>query len=299
VKYTARAPLRIDLAGTWTCIPNLGIEEEGAATCVAITRYAEGSISLPWGDGPLMRWRSDRRHVEYSLSLPIGAGLGASAAQTVLWVALMRSVIDNAADRGEVARSACDMQRLIGTLEGPQNAYASAHGGITCHSVGETVTTDRVIPPPALRADLEGRFLLVWSGERGRSREVAAHLREHVAAGDAVMIEGLRSLRRMAVDMAAAAHGHDADAVVRLADEHSRLQATLLPESRSNAHQDLESMARRFGAVAYKPCGIAGGAGLVLTASGDAPYLAQRLGELGVRVFDAAIDTYGVHLRKA
>jgi galactokinase/mevalonate kinase-like predicted kinase len=299
MRYTARAPLRIDLAGSWTCITDLGFEEPGAATCVAVTQYAEGSIALPWGEGPLMRWRSDRRHVEYSLTLPIGAGLAASAAQTVLWVALLRSVIDNAADREEIARTACDMQRLLGTLEGPQNSYACAHGGITCLTVGEAVTSDRVMPSPALRAALEGRLLLVWSGERGRSREVAAHLRERVAAADAVTIEGLRSLRRNAIDMAAAVHGHELDAVVQLADEHGRLQESLLPESRPAAHRDLETLLRRLGVAAYRPCGIAGGAAFAFARSGEADHVARRARELGVRVFDAAIDTYGVHLRKA
>jgi galactokinase/mevalonate kinase-like predicted kinase len=299
VRYTARAPLRIDLGGTWNCLRGVADREEGFAVCVAIQQYAEGAVALPWGDGPLRSLRSERRSVEYSLRLPIGAGLGASAAQTVLWVALMRSVIDNAAEREDVARTACEIQRMLGTLESPQDAYASAHGGITCLAVSETVRSEHVALSLPVRENLADRLLLVWSGERGLSRSVAETLRTRVTEGDHATIEGLSALGRTAREMGDALRTGQIDALATLVDEHSRLQESMIPAAQTAVHRDLAQLARSLGATAYKPCGVAGGAAVIMVPQGEREYLTHKLSERRVRAIEAQIDTYGVHLRKA
>jgi D-glycero-alpha-D-manno-heptose-7-phosphate kinase len=299
MRYTARAPLRVDLGGSWSCLPSYAEREGGVALCVAITLYAEGSIALPTGEGPLRRLRSDRRYVSYSLDLPLGAGLGASAAQSVLYVALLRSVIDNAADREEVARASCQIGSLLGTLRGRQDPYASAIGDMTAFEVSSDVLTERLQPASSVRDEFSDRCLLLWSGEAGHSYAVAGELERRVRDGDHAVLEGLAALKRSASEMRDAMKVGDVDAVAALAAEHWHRQNQLLPEAATPAIREVAERATALGAAAVKQCGIAGGTVLVLSRRGDRAHLVEALSARGMWIMQPHVDTYGVHLRKA
>src|SRR3954447_13061749 len=110
MRHAARAPLRIDLAGGWTCFESHPLAEGGAALGMAIERFVEGHVARPGGEPALLsRFRSERSYLSYHTDVPRAAGLGIPAAESVLWLALLRSVIDNTATRRDVARFACDV----------------------------------------------------------------------------------------------------------------------------------------------------------------------------------------------
>jgi D-glycero-alpha-D-manno-heptose-7-phosphate kinase len=247
----------------------------------------------------LGRFRSDRRYLSYTVDLPLGAGMGASAAQTVLWVALTRSVIDNAADRRTVAESACAIQALLGTLRGCQDAFASALGGVTHYHQGPPEAVERIDLDLSVQEELDARMVLAWSGERGRSAQVLRLLAERAAGNDARLLDGLRDLRRIAKEMKSALQRGDVDAVAASIDEHWRRQREIEPAAASPAANDLESRARGAGAVAVKACGIAGGMLLILAKHGYHGHLFGFLRARGVQVYTPRLDNYGVHLRKA
>jgi galactokinase/mevalonate kinase-like predicted kinase len=299
VKYTARAPLRVDLASSWTCLPSIAEQMGGTALCAAISIYAEGSIALPVGDSFLMSLRSERRYVSYSLDLPIGAGLGASAAQTVLWVALLRSVIDNAADRREVARISCRLNSMMGTLRGQQDAYASAIGGVSFVSVNSDVEAERLELAASVLHDLAGRMVILWSGQAGRSLEVARAVQTEFEKGRGDVVDGLAELKKGTSRMRDALNEGQMDVVAELIDEQWRRQQEILPESVSPRVREVAELARSHGAIGVKACGIAGGALVTFSRTGDREHLMTAMQASKVRVLDAGVDTFGVHLRKA
>lgn len=299
MRYTARAPLRVDLGGSWSCLPAYAEQEGGAALCVALTLYAEGSIALPTGEGPLRRLRSDRRYVSYSVDLPLGAGLGASAAQTVLYVALLRSVIDNAADREEVARTSCQIDALLGTLRGRQDPYASAIGDMTAFQVTSDVLIERLQPASSVRDEFSDRCLLLWSGAAGNSYAVAGELERRIRDGDTAILEGLAALKRSASEMRDAMKAGDIDAIAALTAEQWHRQNDLLPGASTPEVREVADTAMALGAAAVKQCGIAGGTVLVLSRRGDRAHLMEAMSARGMRIMQPRVDTYGVHVRKA
>ncbi|HCG00626.1 MAG TPA: hypothetical protein DEV93_08800 [Chloroflexi bacterium] len=299
MKYTAKAPLRVDLASSWTCLPAIAEKMGGHAVCAAIGIYAEGSIALPLGDSFLMSLRSERRYVSYSLDLPIGAGLGASAAQTVLWVALLRSVIDNAADRREVARISCQLNSMMGTLMGQQDAYASAIGGVSFVSVSSNVEAERLELATSVLHELAGRMVVLWSGQAGRSLEVARALQSEFEKGRRDVVNGLAELKSGASGVRHALNDGRIDDVAALADEQWLRQQEILPDSAPPRVREVAELARRHGAIGVKECGIAGGALVAFSRLGDREHLVTAMQASKVRVLDAGVDTFGVHLRKA
>jgi galactokinase/mevalonate kinase-like predicted kinase len=299
VKYTARAPLRVDLGSSWTCLPAIAEQIGGTALCAAISIYAEGSIALPAGDSLLMSLRSQRRYVSYSLDLPLGAGLGASAAQTVLYVALLRSVVDNAADRREVARISCQLNGMMGTLSGQQDAYASAIGGVSYLSVTSRVEAERVEPATSAMNELAGRMVVLWSGEAGRSLDVATTLQSEFKKGRRELMDGLAELNAGATSIRDALVSEEIDRAVELVDEQWRRQQKILPESSPPRVREVAELARKHGATAVNGCGIAGGALVAFCRAGDREHFMNAMKASKVRVLDAGIDTFGVHLRKA
>src|SRR5437764_9662045 len=101
MRYKARAPLRVDFGGGWTDVPFYAQEHGGSVLNAAITHYAHGFISRPQGTGLLRAMRANRSYVSYSLDVPPGSGLGSSAAQTLLWVTLVKTSVANVSDRTE------------------------------------------------------------------------------------------------------------------------------------------------------------------------------------------------------
>lgn len=298
MRYTARCPLRVDLAGGWSCLPAVAGDVGGTAVCAAVKLYAEGSIAVPAGTGFLASLRSDRRTVTYTLDLPIGAGLGEDAAQTVLWVALLRSVIDNAADRAEVARSSCRIDTMLGTLRGEHDAHACALGGVTSLAVASGVAVERLDESPAVRDEMNARLVLVWTGEAGDAPGVGAALQDRWRRGDRVTVDGVTRLKEGATHMRDALHAGDFDSAVELIDEQWRLERTLEPGIALPATREIETIVRAHGAVAVKQCGIAGGVLAVFARPGNRQHLISALRARKLRVLPSEIDPYGVYLFK-
>ena len=102
MKYKARAPLRIDFGGGWTDVPAFAASDPGGGVVLnaAIDVYATGYIIRPEATtGPAGKLLgANKTVVRYELDAPAGAGLGASAAQTLLWLTLVKTVIANVSD---------------------------------------------------------------------------------------------------------------------------------------------------------------------------------------------------------
>lgn len=300
MRLTVRAPLRIDFGGGWTDVPLYAEDEGGAVLNAAITLYVRGSI------GPnRKRWFFQRPDasggttVEYSTTLPPGTGLGASAAQTVAWVTLVRAAVSNTATRSDIAEMACSVAANLGIVGGKQDEYASALGGIHYFSFGHEVQAERLELGEETLADLRSRLVLVYTGASRFSTAIHQKVWDRYRAGNREVRHALRTLRDLAGEMRGTLLTRDLDSFARLLSENWRAQTAL---DSAIATPDLDrvfSLASRHGALGGKACGAGGGGCAVfLTGTNQRTQLAQALQTYGLTTLDVDFDSFGVYLQK-
>lgn len=300
MRYRARAPLRIDFGGGWTDVPLYAREHGGAVLNAAITQYARGFISHPSGQGLLRALRGDRSYVSYVVDVPPGSGLGTSAAQSVLWAALVKSTIDNVSDRREIAEIAWQIGQLLGIVGGKQDEYASALGGITYFTFGDTVEAERLALGSSFTDEFRSRLVLVYSGASRVSSSIHERVWERYRHAEPAVVAALSRLRALAGEMKDALLARDLDALGPLLWENWSAQKALDPTVTSPDLDAIIDYARGHGAIGGKACGAGGGGCLVfLSAAGRADHLRASLAARGLRIIDFDFDTYGVHLTKA
>jgi D-glycero-alpha-D-manno-heptose-7-phosphate kinase len=294
VLYRGRAPLRIDFAGGWTDVALFAEEHGGAVVNAAITRYARGSLTAGGGGE---RGRPAGSRTEYWVDAPTGAGLGASAAQTVLWTAMIRTAVDNTATRAEIAAAACQIARALGIMGGKQDEYAAALGGINFLTFGQDVVAERLGLPGDLPRVLGERLVLAHGG--GSRFSGVAHLEvwDRYRAGDPAVRAALGELKRIAEEMRSALLSADLKTFGRLLDENRHAQDALLP-SRTSHVDSLLHLFRPAGAVAAKECGAGGGAILFYCEEGRASTVSAALRRRGFTTINVEFDTYGVYVEK-
>lgn len=301
MRYRARAPLRIDFGGGWTDVPVFANEEGGAVLNAAICQYARGYIARPEGSGVVRALRSDKSYVSYEVDVPVGAGLGASAAQTVLWVTLVKTTIANVSTRRDIAEIACRIGGLLGILGGKQDEYAAALGGLTYYTFDAAgVQLERIDLPLSFREQLRSRLVLVYSGEQRLSSAVHEHVWGRYRAGDPSVVGALRDLKSLAGRMRDALVARDLDGLGDLITENWSRQQNLDPTITNPHIDDIFQLAKSRGAIGGKACGAGGGGCLLFLArEGREDQLRWAFSERRLRLIDVEFDTYGVHLTKA
>lgn len=300
MRYTARAPLRIDFAGGWTDVPIYSQREGGAVLNAAITRYATGYISRPQVEGVLGTLRGDRSYLSYAVDIPAGAGLGTSAAQTVLWVTLVKTTIANTSDRREIAAMACQIAASLGIVGGKQDEYAAALGGIGFYTFTDTVECERLRIPSQIEEELLRRLVLVYTGPRRLSADIHARVWERFEAGEPDLVEALHTLKEIAVTMKAALLAPDFTAFGDLLNANWENQKRLHPSVSNPLLDDIVDFALTRGAVGGKACGAGGGGCLLFlgASAASAERLKTELKSRRLHIIDFAFDTYGVYLSK-
>jgi D-glycero-alpha-D-manno-heptose-7-phosphate kinase len=300
MRYSARAPLRIDFGGGWTDVDEYAQTHGGAVLNAAITIYARGTIERSSSARlPLLGPRG-RSAVSYAVNVPPGSGLGSSAAQTVLWVTLVKTTIANTSDRREIADIACQISRLLGIVGGRQDEYASALGGISYFTFGDTVGIEQLRLAPDLVQELRSRLVLVYTGQSRLSGSVHDLVWERYRRDDPSILAALARLRSLAGDMKDALLARDLPSFADLINENWAAQTRLHPAVSAQGVDDVVNTGLRSGAVAAKACGAGGGGCVIFLARpGETETLRQAMTGRRLRVLDFDFDSYGVHLNKA
>ncbi len=299
MRYKGRAPLRIDFGGGWTDVPIYARAEGGAVLNAAITQYVRGVIARPNLKGVLRRLRGHGSYVSYSLDVPVGAGLGASAAQTVLWVALVRTAIANVSDRREIAEMACQVGASLGIVGGKQDEYASALGGINYYTFGDTVGAERLELPAAFVQELRSQLVLVYSGQSRISGSVHQYVWDRYCQGEPSTVRALAALKQLASAMKAALLARDLDTFASLLNDNWTHQKALHPSVNTPLLDDIFDFASCNGAQGGKACGAGGGGCLLfLAAPGQTERLRVALRSRKLQLIDFDFDTYGVYVTR-
>jgi D-glycero-alpha-D-manno-heptose-7-phosphate kinase len=297
--YVARAPLRIDFGGGWTDVPIFAEAEGGAVLNAAITLYVRGSISRPDQTGLLRKIRGERSRLSYVVDVPTGAGLGASAAQTVVWVTLVRTTIANTADRYHVAEIACKIKDSLDIVGGKQDEFASALGGIAFYSFTDTVVVERLSLDASFTEEFRRRLVLVYTGKRRNSSDVHEAVWTRYRTGDPVVVSALRTLKRIAAEMKTSLENRDLDTFGRLMGETWEQQKLLHPSVDDPRLSEVFALGNGGGALGGKACGAGGGGcAIFLARPGEEGRLRDALSAPGFQIINFDFDTYGVHLKK-
>lgn len=300
MRYKARAPLRIDFAGGWTDIPEFASSEGGSVVNAAITQYVRGFISRAEASGILGALRGNRSYLQYSVDVPTGAGLGASAAQTVLWVTLVRASVANTAERADIARISCQIAADMGIVGGKQDEYASALGGVHSLTFGQDVRAERLELTRGFLNELRQRLVLVYTGRSRLSPSIHTAVWSRFREGDPSTVTALRSLKHLGAAMRGAFLAGEVEEIAVLMNENWAAQRALHPSVTNDDLDTLIHFALTHGARGAKACGAGGGGCVLLVAAeGDEARLRRALLSRSLRIIDFDFDTYGVHLTKA
>jgi D-glycero-alpha-D-manno-heptose-7-phosphate kinase len=286
---SARAPLRIDLAGGWTDVPAYADADGGAVVNVTIDKYVRATLH----DGGAITYEHD----------VTAAGLGSSACEHVLAEALQNPD----ADLDEIAEAAFAAESAEGVVGGRQDQYAACYGGLNFMTFTKRkggrgpVRIERLTMPEAHLAALEKRLVLVDSGVSRLSGEIHDAVWSAYARGDAEVSGALLSLQKAARAMRDAIAGSDFGGtdfggIRQVMNENWLQQKRLHPSVTNDAVDALFELALRKGATAGKACGAGGGGALVFYCSSEAGAVAlrQHLRAEGVAVIHFAFTAEGL-----
>ena len=286
MKITARAPVRVDLAGGWTDVHYFADREAGAVLNIAITRYVRGELA-----------RAARRfRVNYQTDIPPGAGLGASAALNVVWLALVNAALGREPSREELAEQAYRLEDLLGVTGGKQDQYAAALGGINLLRFQEgAVHVERLSLSDETLRQLQRRLILVYSGESRLSGDIHERVWKGYLSGEEKVADALRRLTAIALEMREALVCGDLGSFGTLLGENWRCQKDLHPSITNETVEGLFRVTEKAGAISGKACGAGGGGCLLFWCEeGAASRVAGALAEAAPQVIDFALDGEGL-----
>ncbi len=262
---SARAPLRIDLAGGWTDVPAFADEDAGHVVNVTINKYVRATID-------------DAGQITYDRDLATVGGLGASACEHVLAAALRNSD----ADLDDIAESAFTAESGEGVAGGRQDQYAACYGGLNFMTFGRPkgiqgpVRIERLKMPETHLAALEKRLVLVDSGVARLSGAIHEAVWGAYARHEDEVTGALLTLQHLGKAMRDAIAGSDFGGIKQVLSENWRQQKRLHPSVTNETIDAIFDLALRKGASAGKACGAGGGGALVFYASSDADAVALR-----------------------
>lgn len=304
VNVGARAPTRLDFGGGWTDVPPYPERDGGFVCNVAISRYATALLAASRSPEAAMLSADrapDRALVEAALrrsgiegvdvflynDFPVSAGLGgSSAAGVALAAAFAHWSGETLAPEMIAERSRATEVEELGIAGGRQDHYAAAFGGALGLRFSDDATAvTRIDLTPSLRADLERRCLVVYTGESRISDETITAVRSAYENGDRKVVFALRRMKELAEEMTRVLERGDVDSLAGLVGEHWAHQRSLHPAIPTARIDAIIERARRAGAAGAKALGASGGGCvLVIAAAGREEAVRSAVVTLGPMV---------------
>jgi len=254
---------------------------KAAVARAGIVTYSGGFYSMRWA--VKVQVRSDA---------PPASGLGSSAALGVAAIGALSRHQGRPLLVQEVARESHLLEVEELKLEsGVQDQLASAYGGVSFMEV--EYPNARVLPvplSPAVRCELEDRFVLVYTG---RSHFSSAMHQKVINEADRHRGD-FDDLARAAVLGKEALLRGDLDAFAAAMNANWAAQKGLHPDITTPEIETLHRTAFAAGAVGFKANGAGGGGTVTILAGQDHTHLVRRaVVELGMIVLPSQIDTTG------
>lgn len=202
-----------------------------------------------------------------TVDVPAGSGMGGSSALVVAMLEAFRAYLKLPFGEYDLARLAFDIERNdLKLAGGKQDQYAAAFGGF---NFMEFYDQQRVIVNPlrltgTVIQELEASVVLYYTGQSRSSANIIKVQQEHIRDLDAKSIEGMKQLKREALEMKEALLTGRLNGV---ADAMRRgweaKKATAASVTNSEIERVLE-IALKAGAIAGKVSGAGGGGFMML-----------------------------------
>jgi D-glycero-alpha-D-manno-heptose-7-phosphate kinase len=300
----ARAPTRIDLGGGWTDVPPYADREGGFVCSIAISRYAVARVTHDDGtsttDSPLLRAalkRSGIRGIAVTITsdFPTGAGLGGSSSASAAILGGLATWEGRGIDRVAIAEEGRRIEvEELGIAGGRQDHYAATQGGALALTFTRDVAVQRIPLPVSTRRELVASCTLIYTGESRISGDTITAVLGAYEAGDRRVLDALRRMRELAMDMSSALGAGDLHALGELMGEHWQHQRSLHPSIPTPRIDEIVATAHRAGALGCKAMGASGGGCvLILSRAAHTASVRRALAGLG-DVLDFDVDDTGL-----
>ena len=331
MKFTARAPVRVDPAGGGTDAPPYCLDHGGAVVNFSVARHAHASFErLPNGSGVIL-YSHDQKQGVHAASVhelkidgqldllkvfvrhllgagdnfllatqsdvPQGTGLGGSGALGVAILGAIAAALGKKMSRSEIALLANDIERKdLGNVGGNQDSYAAALGGIkliTYHKGGGS-SCEPIPISEKTRGQLERDTLLIYTGDVHLSGSIHTDIRQSYALPDSPTVRAMDNLKAAALKMAPALQAGDIDAYVDALNSARLNHYALHPSCDSDT---LRKFFRELSPCIRggKACGAGGGGFIMVHAAADSRKECIRIADaLGGLVWPFQLDDHGL-----
>ena len=325
----ARAPLRISFAGGGTDLPAYYERHGGSVLNAAITRsvYAilspgdyervhlvssdyrtvhvgdagtsadAAGLALPCAVVQAMGLEH-RASIFLTAEVPPGTGLGSSSAAVVALITAIAAHQQRSLTPAHVAELAARIEIVrLGQPIGKQDQYASAYGGVNIFDFSaDGVVATPLALSPEVRAGLEARLALYFTGSTRQACSILKEQRTRTACGESRTIEALHTIKAQVRPMQAALQSGDYPGVGALLHEAWQLKRQVSTGISTSAIDVAYATARAAGALGGKITGAGGGGFLLLLVPVHAQETVRAaLQPLGLRRMPFALEPRGAH----
>lgn len=304
-----RTPLRITLGGGGTDLPSYFTRQPGFVISAAIDKYIFIGINRTFSNDYFLKYSALERverpeDIEHPIiraalelhpvgpaleivslaDIPAGTGLGSSGTFTVGLLRALHAWKREPVTSDELAEEACRVEiEILGRPVGKQDQYIAAYGGITCFTFQPDgrVEVASLDVPTATMHELEERLLMFFTGSSRTADQLLDDQRRRTEAGDAGMVEGLRRVEEIGVQIKSALESGELDRFGMLMHEH---WTNKRERSAGMSNADIDrwyETGLRNGAVGGKLTG-AGGGGFLLFLADDPPALRAAMSAEGL-----------------
>jgi D-glycero-alpha-D-manno-heptose-7-phosphate kinase len=324
--FSAAAPVRLDFAGGWTDVPPFSAREGGVVVSAAIRLRAHAEVcpggeglrlvaedlgasldladtAAPPAAGPLALLQAALRLLPVGpcalttrSDAPPGSGLGSSGALDVALVAALSAARDETPDERRVADLACRLERVeAGVAGGRQDQFTATFGGFLRMTFRDPeATVEPLTLDPAVRAELERRMLLVYTGASRFSGATIGRVMQAYERGDRAVTGALIGLREVAERMTDALRAGDLARVGGLLDANWRHQQTLDPAMCTPLMARLGETMRSHGTLGGKAAGSGAGGSMFFLGPDDPRPAADAARALGMTILPVRWADTGV-----
>jgi D-glycero-alpha-D-manno-heptose-7-phosphate kinase len=293
-----RTPLRISLGGGGSDLSSYYRRNGGVVISAAITRYIYVGINRTFTDDYLLKYAQMERVREVTdiahpiirealrlhpvgpsleivslADIPAGTGLGSSGSFTVGLLRALYAFKREHVATSALADEACHIEiDRLGRAVGKQDQYIAAFGGLACL---EFRPDDAVRVSPLMISndtlhDLEEHLLLFFTGYARDAESMLEDQRTRSEGGDQAMLDNLRSVTRIGLQVKEALEHGDTRGFAALMHEHWEHKRRRTRGMSSEAIDRWYDLGMESGALGGKLVGAGGGGFLLLYADDQA-----------------------------
>jgi D-glycero-alpha-D-manno-heptose-7-phosphate kinase len=293
-----RTPLRITLGGGGTDLPSYFTRRPGFVISAAIDKYVFIGLNRTFTNDYFLKYSALERvqrpdEIEHPIiraalelhpvgpaleivslaDIPAGTGLGSSGTFTVGLLRALHAWKREHVTAGDLAEEACQLEiERLGRPVGKQDQYIAAFGGVTCfefNSDGSVGVSPLEIATPTMH-ELGERLLMFFTGSSRSADELLDDQRRRTEQEDEAMIENLRRVEELGLQIRDALQAGDLNRFGLLMHDHWLEKRERSPGMSNSEIDRAYEAGIASGAVGGKLTGAGGGGFLVFLAEDPA-----------------------------